>query len=60
MFLRLVRFDGANTDSAETQQMLSKSAPIDNIYIMMSHKLQEAYVPNAAITVDQQLFLYRG
>lgn len=58
MLLRFVRFDGANTRSA--RMLLSKSAPIDDIWTMMNHNLQEAYTPNAAITVDEQLFPYRG
>lgn len=40
--------------------MLSKSAPIEDICIKKNHNLQEAETPNMTITVDEQLFPYRG
>lgn len=36
------------------------SAPIDDIWLMMMANLERAYVPGAQITVDEQLFPYRG
>lgn len=53
-----VHFDRANTRSE--CMILSKSAPIDDIGIMMNHNAQEAYTLNAAKPIDEQLFLYRG
>lgn len=40
--------------------MSSKSAPIDDTLNIMNHNLQEAYTPKAPITVDEELFPYRG
>lgn len=58
MLLWFVLFDGANTRSQLI--MWSKSAPIDDVWIIMNHNLQESYTPNAVRTVDEQLFPYEG
>lgn len=57
MLLRFVRFDGVNTRSAGI--MLSKSAPIHDIRIIVNLNFQEVCTSNATIMLDEQLFPYR-
>lgn len=53
-----LRFDNGNT----RQQRLinSKTAAIDDIWQMLQSNLAAAYTPHDAVTVDEQLFPYRG
>lgn len=55
---QFIRFDNGNT----RQQRLinSKTAAIDDIWQMLQHNLAAAYTPHEALTVDEQLFPYRG
>ena len=55
---QFIRFDNGNT----RQQRLinSKTAAIDDIWQMLQHNLAVAYTPHEALTVDEQLFPYRG
>lgn len=58
ILLRYIRFDDGTT---RAQRLLtSKSAAIDDIWLMMSANLERAYVPGANLTVDEQLFPFRG
>lgn len=55
---QFIRFDNGNT----RQQRLinSKTAAIDDIWQMLQYNLAAAYTPHDALTVDEQLFPYRG
>ena len=55
---KFIRFDNENT----RQQRLinSKTAAIDDIWQMLQHNLAVAYTAHEALTVDEQLFPYRG
>lgn len=39
---------------------LSKSEPIDVLWITMDHNLLKVYTPTAEIAADEQLLLYCG
>lgn len=56
--LRFIRFD----DSATRPERLlaSKSAPIDEMWMMVMANLERMYTPHENLTVDEQLFGYRG
>lgn len=58
ILLRYIRFDNGNTRQQRLQT--SKSAAIDDIWIMLNANLESAYTPGANITVDEQLFPYKG
>ena len=58
MILRFIRFDNENT-SAERAQT-DKAAPIRDILIMLNRNLEKAYKPFECITIDEQLFPFRG
>lgn len=58
MMLRFVRFDNENTRAARIQE--DKAAPIRDIWTMMNKNLENAYKPYECITVDEQLFPFRG
>lgn len=53
-----IPFDNSITRPA--RQLESKSAAIDDIWSMLMKHLESQYVPGAQITVDEQLFPYRG
>lgn len=55
---RTIRFDNMNTRAART--VTSKTAAIDDVWIMMMANLEKAYTPHESVTVDEQLFPYRG
>lgn len=58
LLLRFIRFDNANT--RPIRQELSKSAAIDDLWLMLVTNLGSSYTPSANLTVDEQLFPYRG
>lgn len=55
---RTIRFDTANTRPARL--VASKTAAIDDVWVMMMANLERAYTPHESMTVDEQLFPYRG
>lgn len=56
--LRVIRFDNAFTRSA--RKKTDKAAPISDIWIMLMKNLQTNYYPDGNVTVDEQLFPFRG
>ncbi|XP_018407391.1 PREDICTED: piggyBac transposable element-derived protein 4-like [Cyphomyrmex costatus] len=56
--LRFIRFDDANT--REERQQLDKAAPIRDLWSMLNSNLQKYYRPTENLTIDEQLFPYRG
>ncbi|XP_036337528.1 piggyBac transposable element-derived protein 4-like [Rhagoletis pomonella] len=58
IILQYIRFDNGNTRHARLLE--SKSAAIDDIWNMLMSNLERLYVPGAQITIDEQLFPYRG
>lgn len=56
--LRCIRFDNDNTREERAQS--DKAAPIRDIWIMLNANLQKCYQPKQCITVDEQLFPFRG
>lgn len=53
-----VRFDNANTREERLKD--SKSAAIDVVWLLLMDNLAKAYTPGGEVTVDEQLFPYRG
>lgn len=53
-----IRFDNGNTRAERLQQ--SKSAAIDDVWLMLMAYLERAYTPDCQVTVGEQLFPYRG
>lgn len=58
MLLRFIRFDNVNTRNIRITT--DKAAPIRDIWTMLNQNLQSNYKPTENITVDEQLFPYRG
>ncbi|KAL4125871.1 hypothetical protein QTP88_010108 [Uroleucon formosanum] len=58
MLLRFIRFDNVNTRNIRITT--DKAAPIRDIWTMLNYNLQKNYKPTENITVDEQLFPYRG
>ncbi|CAJ0968605.1 unnamed protein product [Ranitomeya imitator] len=58
MILRFIRFDNENTRAERVQT--DKAAPIRDIWTMLNSNLERAYKPYHCITVDEQLFPFRG
>ena len=58
MMLRFIRFDNENTRAERAQT--DKAAPIRDIWIMLNRNLEKAYKPYECITIDEQLFPFRG
>lgn len=56
--LRFLRFDDANT--REERQRTDKAAPIRDLWIMLNSNLRKYYKPTENLTIDEQLFPYRG
>lgn len=56
--LRFIRFDDITT--REERQQTDKAAPIRNLWLMLNSNLQKYYRPSENLTVDEQLFPYRG
>uniref|UniRef100_A0A336MDY1 CSON010564 protein n=1 Tax=Culicoides sonorensis TaxID=179676 RepID=A0A336MDY1_CULSO len=57
-FLRCIRFDNQNT--REERLKTDKAAPIADIWLLLNNNLQKCYKPSDCITVDEQLFPFRG
>ena len=55
---QFIQFDNGNT--RQQRPINSKTAAIDDIWQMLQHNLAVAYSPHEALTVDEQLFPYRG
>lgn len=55
---KYIRFDSAHTRAERIQ--LDKAAPITEIWTMLNANLQRAYTPSESITVDEQLYPFRG
>lgn len=55
---RFIRFDNASTRPERLET--SKTAAIDDVWLMLQQNLSAAYIPHDSITVDEQLFAYRG
>lgn len=55
---RFIRFDDGRT--RPFRQASDKAAPIRDIWNYLNENLAKNYEPGAAITVDEQLFPYRG
>ena len=58
MMLRFIRFDNENTRAERVQT--DKAAPIRDIWTMLNSNLMGAYKPHECITIDEQLFPFRG
>ena len=57
-FLRYVTFDNRNT--RRSRQVLDKMAAIREVWELLQCNLRKHYVPSEWITVDEQLYAYRG
>lgn len=55
---KFIRFDNANT--RRERLINSKTAAIDDVWQMLQANLAAAYIPHDSLTVDEQLFPYRG
>lgn len=58
LFLRCIRFDSYRTRAVRAET--DKAAPIRDIWNMLNSNLKKGYKPYENITVDEQLFPYRG
>lgn len=55
---KFLRFDNGLTREQRLTQ--SKSAAIDDIWLLLNANLEKNYIPHESITVDEQLFPFRG
>lgn len=55
---RFIRFDNGNTRQQRKQS--DKAAAISDIFLMLNRNLQDNYIAGASVTVDEQLYPYRG
>ena len=58
MMLRFTTFDNKNTRAERAQT--DKAAPIRDMCIMLNRNLEKAYKPYECLTIDEQLFRFRG
>ena len=58
MMLKFIRFENENTHAERAQT--NKTAPIRGIWIILNRNLEKAYKPYECITIDEQLFPFRG
>ena len=58
MMLGFIRFDNKNTRSERVQT--DKAASTRGIWIILNRNLEKSYKPYECITIDQQLFPFRG
>ncbi|XP_050340740.1 uncharacterized protein LOC126767216 [Bactrocera neohumeralis] len=56
--LQFLRFDDKNTRA--TRLLTDKAAPISELWTMMNNNLAAHYKPSSCLTIDKQLFPYRG
>ena len=54
----VIRFDNGNTRQHRKQS--DKAAAISAIFLMLNSNLQKHYIAGANITVDEQLYGFRG
>ena len=55
---RTIRFDDHAT--REARKSTDKAAPISEMWMLMNYNLRKQYRPHNNITLDEQLFLFRG
>ncbi|XP_049308682.1 piggyBac transposable element-derived protein 4-like [Bactrocera dorsalis] len=53
-----IRFDNSGTRAERLKQ--SKTAALDDAWLMLMANLEKAYTPDCHVTVDEQLFPYHG
>ena len=58
MMLKFIRFDNQSTRAERAK--IDEAAPIRDISIMLKRNLENAYKPYKCITIEKQLFPYRG
>nr|XP_047129361.1 uncharacterized protein LOC124809345 [Hydra vulgaris] len=56
--IRFIRFDDANTRAKRME--MDKAAPIRDIWRMLNNNLAKHYKPTEHLTIDEQLYPYRG
>nr|XP_036220162.1 piggyBac transposable element-derived protein 4-like [Bactrocera oleae] len=56
--LRFLRFNDGNTRSERKKE--DKEAPIRDVWTMFNLNLAQMYKPTANLTIDEQLYPYRG
>ena len=56
--IRFIRFDDANTRAQRME--IDKAAPIRDIWTMLNNNLPKHYNPIEHLTIDEQLYPYRG
>ncbi|XP_065674166.1 piggyBac transposable element-derived protein 4-like [Hydra vulgaris] len=56
--MRFIRFDDANT--RKQRKKSDKAAPIRDIWTMLNKNLSQIYKPTDNLTVDEQLYPFRG
>ena len=56
--MRFIRFDDANT--RKQRKITDKAAPIRDIWTMLNKNLLQIYKPTENLTVDEQLYPFRG
>ena len=56
--MRFIRFDDANT--RKQRKITDKAAPIRDIWTMLNKNLSQIYKPTENLTVDEQLYPFRG
>lgn len=55
---RFIRFDNGNT--RQQRKQTDKAAAISDVFLMLNSCLRRYYVAGANVTVDEQLYAYRG
>lgn len=58
LFIKFIRFDNENTRASRIAT--DKAAPIRDIWTMLNENLSKGFAPFEGITVDEQLFPFRG
>lgn len=58
LIIRFIRFDNERTRLE--RGMIDKAAPISELWLMLNENLKSLYIPSECVTVDEQLFPYRG
>lgn len=58
MIVRFIRFDNVHRRRVQSQQ--DKAAPIRDVWTMLNSNLGNMYKPTANLTIDEQLYPYRG
>ena len=58
MMLRFIRFDNKNNHAQRAQTV--KAAPTRDLWIVLNRNLEKAYKIYECITIDEELFPFRG